>query len=204
MSEIGHLPVLPDKLGKVLTHYFFAIVCQNPKSDMPAPCCTQTQDPNQPPAGRPIPASSESEMRTCIRLCFSDALRGVLRHEKARQGTSTPTGLKRLKTQNTASYDCNTKWERPYLALPNLCTSANSFRKKNSSTLPTLPQYKFVGTITRKGKMSLVGYSYAVWLQRSILLSENVSPDHQLWSMFLLILIQKKKPSSEQKPQKKA
>ena len=68
MSEIDHLPVLPDKLGKVLTHYFFAIVCQNPKSDMPAPCCTQTQDPNQPPAGRPIPASSESEMRTSIPL----------------------------------------------------------------------------------------------------------------------------------------
>ena len=66
VSEIDHLPVLPDKLGKVLTHYFFAIVCQNPKSDMPAPCCTQTQDPNQPPAGRPIPASSGSEMRTCI------------------------------------------------------------------------------------------------------------------------------------------
>ena len=135
MSEIDHLPVLPDKLGKVLTHYFFAIVCQNPKSDMPAPCCTQTQDPNQPPAGRPIPASSESEMRTCIRLCFSDALRGVLRHEKARQGTEYPNGLK---TQNTASYDCNAKWERPYLALPNLYTSANSFQKKNSSTLPTL------------------------------------------------------------------
>ena len=83
-QDFTHLPVLPDKLGKVLTHYFFAIVCQNPESHMPAPCCTQTQDPNQPPAGRPIPASSESEMRTCIRLCFSDALRGVLRHEKAR------------------------------------------------------------------------------------------------------------------------
>src|SRR5699024_9873905 len=90
VSEIGHLPVLPDKLGKVLTHYFFAIVCQNPKSDMPAPCCTQTQDPNQPPAGRPIPASSESEMRTCIRLCFSDALRGVLRRKKARYGIGVP------------------------------------------------------------------------------------------------------------------
>lgn len=56
----------PMNTGKVPTHYFFAIVCQNPKSHMPAPCCTQTQDPNQPPAGRPIPASSESEMRTCI------------------------------------------------------------------------------------------------------------------------------------------
>lgn len=58
----------PMDTGKVPTHYFFAIVCQNPKSDMSAPCCTQTQDPSQPPAGRPIPASSESEMRTCIRL----------------------------------------------------------------------------------------------------------------------------------------
>lgn len=120
---------------------------------MPAPCCTQTQDPNQPPAGRPIPASSESEMRTCIRLCFSDALRGVLRHEKARQGNGgTPTGLKRLKTQNTASYDCNAKWERPYLALPNLYTSANSFRKKNSSTLPTLSKGTTFHTVRRKQK----------------------------------------------------
>ena len=94
-QDFTHLPVLPDKLGKVLTHYFFAIVCQNPESHMPAPCCTQTQDPNQPPAGRPIPASSESEVRTCIRLCFSDALRGVLRHEKARQGNAEyPNGLK--------------------------------------------------------------------------------------------------------------
>ena len=139
MSEIDHLPVLPDKLGKVLTHYFFAIVCQNPKSVMPAPCCTQTQDPNQPPAGRPIPASSESEMRTCIPPLL---LRRSQRRFKAQKSPlgyrSTPTGLKRLKTQNTASYDCNTKWERLYLALPNLYTSANSFRKKNSSTLPTL------------------------------------------------------------------
>lgn len=142
MSEIDHLPVLPDKLGKVLTHYFFAIVCQNPKSDMPAPCCTQAQGPNQPPVGRPSPASSDSEMRTFVP---SDALRGVLRHEKARQGNgSTPTGLKHLKTQNTASYDCNAKWERPYLALPNLYTSANSFRKKNSSTLPTLVEARRV------------------------------------------------------------
>ena len=53
-------------------------------------------------------------------------------------------GLKRLKTQNTASYDCNAKWERPYLALPNLYTSANSFRKKNSSTLPTLVEMRRV------------------------------------------------------------
>ena len=151
-QDFTHLPVLPDKLGKVLTHYFFAIVCQNPESHMPAPCCTQTQDPNQPPAGRPIPASSESEMRTCIPPLL---LRRSQRRFKAQKSPlgyrSTPTGLKRLKTQNTASYDCNTKWERLYLALPNLYTSANSFRKKNSSTLPILPQYKFVGTITRKG-----------------------------------------------------
>lgn len=37
----------------------------------PASCCTQTQDPNQPPAGRPIPASSGSEMRTCVPLLLS-------------------------------------------------------------------------------------------------------------------------------------
>ena len=33
----------------------------------------------------------------------TDRFRGVLRHEKSPRGTtSTPTGLKRLKTQNTA------------------------------------------------------------------------------------------------------
>ena len=139
VSEIDHLPVLPDKLGKVLTHYFFAIVCQNPKSVMPAPCCTQTQDPNQPPAGRPIPASSGSEMRICIPLLLLWRSQRRFKAQKSPLGyRSTPTGLKRLKTQNTASYDCNAKWERLYLALPNLYTSANSFRKKNSSTLPTL------------------------------------------------------------------
>lgn len=120
-------------------------MCQNPKSVMPAPCCTQTQDPNQPPAGRPIPASSESEMRTCIPPLL---LRRSQRRFKAQKSPlgyrNTPTGLKRLKTQNTASYDCNTKWERLYLALPNLYTSANSFRKKNSSTLPTLVEARGV------------------------------------------------------------
>lgn len=71
---------------------------------------------------------------------------------KARQGNgSTPTGLKRLKTQNTASYDCNAKWERPYLALPNLYTSANSFRKKNSSTLPTLVEMAGIEPASEKG-----------------------------------------------------
>ena len=95
MSEIDHLPVLPDKLGKVLTHYFFAIVCQNPESHMPAPCCTQTQDPNQPPAGRPIPASSESEMRTCIPLLLSLALsEAFYGTKKPARVTEYPNGLK--------------------------------------------------------------------------------------------------------------
>ena len=47
-------------------------------------------------------------------------------------------GLKRLKMQNTASYDFNTKWKHQVEALPTLYTSANSFRKKNSSTIPIL------------------------------------------------------------------
>ena len=90
-QDFTHLPVLPDKLGKFYVPLF---ELKSGTRTAPASCCTQTQDPNQPPAGRPIPASSESEMRTCIRLCFSDALRGVLRHEKARQGTEYPNGLK--------------------------------------------------------------------------------------------------------------
>ena len=91
------------------------------------------------PQGGQSQHRAEARCAPASLLCFFGALRGVLRRKKARQGIrSTPTGLKRLKTQNTASYDCNVKWERLYLALPNLYTSANSFRKKNSSTLPIL------------------------------------------------------------------
>lgn len=47
-------------------------------------------------------ASSEREMHMGARTS-SDRFRGVLRHEKSPLGyTSTPAGLKRLKTQNTA------------------------------------------------------------------------------------------------------
>ena len=46
-------------------------------------------------------ASSEREMHMGARTS-SDRFRGVLRHEKSPRGTRTPTGLKRLKTQNTA------------------------------------------------------------------------------------------------------
>lgn len=47
-------------------------------------------------------ASSGREMRKGARMP-SDRFRGVLRHEKKPEGyTRTPTGLKRLKTQNTA------------------------------------------------------------------------------------------------------
>ena len=47
-------------------------------------------------------ASSGCEMHKGARTS-SDRFRGVLRHEKKPEGyTSTPTGLKRLKTQNTA------------------------------------------------------------------------------------------------------
>ncbi len=49
-------------------------------------------------------ASSEREMHMGARTS-SDRFRGTLRHKKARVvHTSTPTGLKRLRTQNTAFY----------------------------------------------------------------------------------------------------
>lgn len=49
-------------------------------------------------------ASSGCEMHMGARTS-SDRFRGVLRREKKPEGyTSTPTGLKRLKTQHTASY----------------------------------------------------------------------------------------------------
>ena len=37
--------------------------------------------------------------------------------------------------QNTALYEYDTKWEHPLRMLPNLYANANSFRKKNRSTL---------------------------------------------------------------------
>ena len=104
----------------------------------PPPAVPRLKTRTSRPQGGQSQHRAEARCAPASRFCFSGALRGVLRRKKARQGTDTPTGLKRLKTQNTASYDCNTKWERLYLALPNLYTSANSFRKKNSSTLPTL------------------------------------------------------------------
>lgn len=105
----------------------------------PPPAVPRLKTRTSRPQGGQSQHRAEARCAPASLLCFFGALRGVLRRKKARQGIrSTPTGLKRLKTQNTASYDCNAKWERPYLALPNLYTSANSFRKKNSSTLPTL------------------------------------------------------------------
>lgn len=87
-QDFTHLPVLPDKLGKFYVPLF---ELKSGTRTAPAPCCTQTQDPNQPPAGRPIPASSESEMRTCASaFAPSDVLRAVSRHEKARQGNGVP------------------------------------------------------------------------------------------------------------------
>lgn len=143
-------------------------MCQNPKSHMPAPCCTQTQDLNQPPAGRPIPASSGSEMRTCIPPLL---LRRSQRRFKAQKSPlgyrSTPTGLKRLKTQNTASCDCNAKWERPYLALPNLYTSANSFRKKNSSTLPILVEVRRIELRSKAIPWQVSPSSVVGWLSNA-------------------------------------
>lgn len=113
------------------------------------------------PDSRPEPAARRAANPSIERkrdahlhpdITSSDALRGVLRRKKpVKVSESTPTGLKRLKTKNTASYDCNAKWERLYLALPNLYTSANSFRKKNSSTLPTLVEMAGIEPASEKG-----------------------------------------------------
>lgn len=67
-QDFTHLPVLPDKLG---IFYVPLFELKSGTRTAPASCCTQTQDPNQPPAGRPIPASSGSEMRTCVPLLLS-------------------------------------------------------------------------------------------------------------------------------------
>ena len=63
-----------------------------PAHQNPRPSCVVGTIPEPPPGGRPSPASSDSEMRTFVP---SDALRGVLRHEKALRGTHEyPEGLK--------------------------------------------------------------------------------------------------------------
>ena len=119
-QDFTHLPVLPDKQGKfyvplfnsksgtshqeaesrrgqytaggeISDTLFFRDSVSEPEIGHAPPCCTQTQDPNQPPAGRPPKASSVSEMRTCASaFAPSDVLRAVSRHEKARQGNGVP------------------------------------------------------------------------------------------------------------------
>lgn len=64
----GTMLLLPDKQG---IFYVPLFELKSGTRTAPASCCTQTQDPNQPPAGRPIPASSGSEMRTCVPLLLS-------------------------------------------------------------------------------------------------------------------------------------
>ena len=67
---------------------------------MPHPFCTSTHI-RPPPAGRPPLHRADARCAKALEYP-SDRFRGVLRHEKNRVVTSTPTGLKRLKTQITA------------------------------------------------------------------------------------------------------
>ena len=72
-------------------------------------------------------ASSECEMHMGARISLRPLQRRFKARKKPEGYTSTPTGLKRLKTQNTA-FQVNTKTERGrHQASPNLYTSANSF-----------------------------------------------------------------------------
>lgn len=67
---------------------------------MPHPFCTSTHI-RLPPAGRPPLHRANARCAKALKRP-PDRFRGVLRHKKARGVTSTTTGLKRLKTQNTA------------------------------------------------------------------------------------------------------
>ena len=65
-QDFIHLPVLPDKLGKFYVPLF---ELKSGTRTAPAPAVPRLKTrTSQPPSGRPIPASSESEMRTCILL----------------------------------------------------------------------------------------------------------------------------------------
>ena len=131
--------VLPDGHGKSTDTLFFRDSVSEPEIGHARPLLYPDSRP-EPAARRAANPSIERERDAHLHsplLLWRSQRRFKAQKSPPGYG-STPTGLKRLKTQNTASYDCNAKWERPYLALPNLYTSANSFRKKNSSTLPTL------------------------------------------------------------------
>ena len=80
MSEIDHLPVLPDKLGKVLTHYFFRDSVSEPEIAHARPLLYPDPRP-EPAARRAANPSIERERDAHLHPAFtsSDALRGVLR-----------------------------------------------------------------------------------------------------------------------------
>lgn len=71
-------------------------------------------------------ASSEREMRKGARTSLRPLQRRFKARKKPEWYTSTPTGLKRLKTQITAFHSNKTERGR-HQASPNLYTSANSF-----------------------------------------------------------------------------
>lgn len=81
--------------GKVPTHYFFAIVCQNPKSDMPAPLLYPDSRP-EPAARRAANPSIERERDAHLHppslpLTFSEPFQGT---KKPARVTEYPNGLK--------------------------------------------------------------------------------------------------------------
>ena len=78
-------------MGNVCSNFFGTKWNNNTLSTSPFPC-TQS-----------IKRIERSEMQVVLLHSFQNVLKAVLGHRKARRVTSTSSGLKRLKTQNTMS-----------------------------------------------------------------------------------------------------
>ena len=75
-QDFTHLPVLPDKLGK-----FYVPLFELKSGTRTAPAPRRAANPS-------IERKRDAHLHPAF--ASSDALRGVLRHEKARQGTRVP------------------------------------------------------------------------------------------------------------------
>ena len=80
-----------ENAGNVCSNFFGTKWNNNTLSTSPFPC-TQS-----------IKRIERSEMQVVLLHSFQNVLKAVLGHRKARRVTSTSSGLKRLKTQNTMS-----------------------------------------------------------------------------------------------------
>lgn len=90
-QDFTHLPVLPDKLGKFYVPLFNSKREQELHPPLAVPRLkTRTSRPQ----GGQSQHRARARCAPASRLCFSDALRGVIRRKKPARVTEYPNGLK--------------------------------------------------------------------------------------------------------------